>query len=44
MEDWIDGQGVSPTRFDYVSVDKMQRGDVMVQSQDAHLLKMFYLT
>ena len=39
MEDWIDGQGVSHTRFDYVSVDKMQRGDVMVQSQDAHLLK-----
>jgi len=39
MEDWIDGQGVSHTRFDYVSVDKIQRGDVMVQSQDAHLLK-----
>ena len=39
MEDWIDGQGVSHTRFDYVSVDKVQRGDVMVQSQDAHLLK-----
>ena len=39
MEDWEDGQGVSQTRFDYVSVDKKQRGDVMVQSQDAHLLK-----
>ena len=39
MEDWIDGQGVSHTLFDYVSVDKIQRGDVMVQSQDAHLLK-----
>ena len=39
MEDWIDGQGVSHTRFDYVSVDKIQRGEVMVQSQDAHLLK-----
>ena len=39
MEDWIDGQGVSHTRVDYVSVDKIQRGDVMVQSQDAHLLK-----
>ena len=39
VEDWIDGQGVSHTRFDYVSVDKIQRGDVMVQSQDAHLLK-----
>ena len=34
MEDWIDGQGVSPTRFDYVSVDKMQRGDATIQSQD----------
>ena len=34
MEDWIDGQGVSPTRFDYVSVDKMQRGDTTIQSQD----------
>ena len=39
MEDWIDGQGVSHTLFDYISVDKIQRGDVMVQSQDAHLLK-----
>ena len=34
VEDWIDGQGVSPTRFDYVSVDKMQRGDATIQSQD----------
>ena len=34
MEDWIDGQGISPTRFDYVSVDKMQRGDATIQSQD----------
>ena len=34
LEDWIDGQGVSPTRFDYVSVDKMQRGDATIQSQD----------
>jgi hypothetical protein len=25
MEDWEDGQGVSQTRFDYVSVDKLQR-------------------
>ena len=39
LDDWIDGQEVSNTRFDYVSVDKIQRGDVMVQSQDAHLLK-----
>ena len=34
VEDWIDGQGVSPTRFDYVSVDKMQRGDTTIQSQE----------
>ena len=34
MEDWIDGQGVSHTRFDYVSVNKMQRGDATIQSQD----------
>ena len=35
MEDWVDGQGVSThTRFDYVSVDKMQRGDATIQSQD----------
>ena len=40
MEDWIDSrQGVSHIIFDFVSVYKMQRGDVMVQSQDAHLLK-----
>ena len=32
MEDWIDGQGVSHTRFDYVSVDKMQRGDTTTQA------------
>ena len=32
MEDWIDGQGVSHTRFDYVSVNKMQRGDATTQS------------
>ena len=34
MEDWIEGKGVSHTRFDYVSVDKMQRGDATIQSQD----------
>ena len=35
MEDWVDGQGVSThTRFDYVSVNKMQRGDATIQSQD----------
>ena len=40
MEDWIDSrQGNSHIIFDFVSVYKMQRGDVMVQSQDAHLLK-----
>ena len=34
-EDWLDGQGVpTHTRFDYVSVDKMQRGDTTIQSQD----------
>ena len=33
MEDWVDGQGVSThTRFDYVSVDKMQRGDATTQA------------
>ena len=34
MEEWLDGQGVSQTRFDYISVDKMQRGDATIQSQD----------
>ena len=34
MEDWEDGQGVSQTRFDYVSVDKMQQGAATIQSQD----------
>ena len=32
MEDWIDGQEVSNTRFDYVSVNKMQRGDATTQA------------
>ena len=32
MEDWEDGQGVSQTRFDYVSVDKIQRGDTTTQA------------
>ena len=32
-EDWLDGQGVpTHTRFDYVSVDKMQRGDATTQA------------
>ena len=48
MEDWIDGQEVSNTRFDYVSVNKMQRGDATTQAtkwvtederQNARLLK-----
>ena len=34
LDDWIDGQEVSNTRFDYVSVDKIQRGDATIQSQD----------
>ena len=34
VEDWADGQGVSHTRFDYISVKSMQRGDGTVHNAD----------
>ena len=34
VEDWADGQGVSHTRFDYISVKNMQRGDGTVHNAD----------
>ena len=34
VEDWADGQGVSHTRFDYISVKNMQRGDGTVHNTD----------